>query len=665
MKCLIRISLSVALLFGVSVNALASNKPLLQAGKKTLYQRVLTTPGCKLTVKPGDQSGAAQEAFSRYYVYQRQQVTGKEWIEVGTDTVGKKIGWLDSACTVEWKMQMSLAFTNPAGRDLALFFKDRTSIEKIADSATPAQTYAPILENMKKTGRDPAVVAREPELFVDLKKNFYLLPILRAEEIKSDAGFDLRVLEVASVSKQDPNANPATSPQVVQNSIKAFNAGVVFVLDSTLSMDPYIERTREAVRNVYNRMEKEQLGDKVKFGMVAFRSSIKAVPGLEYVSKMYVDPTKVKDGADFLAKIKDLKATKVSSAKFDEDPYAGVYDALFNINWNEFGARYIVLVSDAGAIDGNDPLSSTGLSAERLREFAKEKGVAIYVLHLKTPAGAQNHASAKRQYDVLSFNAVANKSLYYPVEAGNVSTFGQAIDTMGTSLVNQIKMASTGEVVAGSAASATGNPPPPPPPAAPAAAPNPTAAQMARDAELMGRAMQLAYLGDVTNAKAPPFFRAWISDRDLVQQNLPTTEVRVLLTKAQLSDLSSVVQQIVDAANASLVSPGDMFERLRSVAATMGRDPNDLRQANATKLGEMGLLGEYLDGLPYRSDILSLDEEGWKSMSVSAQTQFMMRLNTKLRQYQIYNQDVGSWVSLAKDSPPSEHVYPVLLESLP
>lgn len=663
MKCLIRICLSVALLFGLSVSALASNKPLLQAGKKTLYQRVLTTPGCKLVVKPGDQSGAAQEAFSRYYVYQRQQATGKEWIEVGTDTVGKKIGWLDSACTVEWKMQMSLAFTNPAGRDLALFFKDRTSIEKIADSETPAQTYAPILENMKKTGRDPAVVAREPELFVDLKKNFYLLPILQAEEIKSDAGFDLRLLEVASVSRQDPNANPATSPQVVQSSIKAFNAGVVFVLDSTLSMDPYIERTREAVRNVYSRMEKEQLGDKVKFGMIAYRSSIKAVPGLEYVSKMYVDPTKVKDGADFLAKMKDLKATKVSSAKFDEDPYAGVYDALFNINWNEFGARYIVLVSDAGAIDSHDPLSSTGLNAERLREFAKEKGVAIYVLHLKTPAGSQNHASAKRQYDVLSFNAVANMSFYFPVEAGTVSAFGQAIDTMGASLVNQIKMASTGEVVAGSAATATGNTPPPP--AAPAVAPSALAAQIARSTELMGRAMQLAYLGDVTNTKAPPFFKAWISDRDLIQQNLPTTEVRVLLTKAQLSDLSSVVQQIVDAANASLVSPGDMFERLRSVAATMGRDPNDLRQANATKLGEMGLLGEYLDGLPYRSDILSLDEEGWKSMSVSAQTQFMMRLNTKLRQYQIYNQDVGSWVSLAKDSPPSEHVYPVLLESLP
>lgn len=154
-----------------------SNKPLLQEGKTTLYQRVLTTPTCKLFAKPGDQTGASQEAFSRYYVYQRQQNSGKQFVEVGPDTTGKKIGWLDSACTVEWKMQMSLAFTNPANRNLSLFFKDREPIEKILDSANPAAAYAPILDSMSKTGRNPLVVAREPELFVDFRKNFYLLPI--------------------------------------------------------------------------------------------------------------------------------------------------------------------------------------------------------------------------------------------------------------------------------------------------------------------------------------------------------------------------------------------------------------------------------------------------------------------------------------------------------
>ncbi len=109
----------------VSAFAQTDNRPLLQDGKKTLYQRVLTTPSCKLYAKPGDASGAAQEAFSRYYVYTRQSVGGTDWVQVGLDTVGKKIGWLDAKCTVPWKMQMSLAFTNPAARDLSLFFKYR------------------------------------------------------------------------------------------------------------------------------------------------------------------------------------------------------------------------------------------------------------------------------------------------------------------------------------------------------------------------------------------------------------------------------------------------------------------------------------------------------------------------------------------------------------
>lgn len=637
-----------------SAAVLAADTPLIQPGKKTLAQRVLTTPTCKLMAKPGDQTGAAQEAFTRYYVYERKQVAGVDWLEVGPSSKRTQdhMGWLNAKCAIDWNMQMSLAFTNPAGRDLSLLFKDKQTIEKILDSSEPEKLFRPIQDVLKQNnGVHPNVLAVEPELYVDFKKNFYLLPILESAQVTSDAGMNVRLLQVASITKNEPAAATAPTP----NSIKAFNAGVVFVLDSTLSMDPYIDRTREAVRTIYSRMEQEQLGDKVKFGLVSFRSSIKAVPGLEYVSKMYVDPTKVKDGADFLAKIKDLKATKVSSAKFDEDPYAGLKDALTNINWNEFGARYIVLVTDAGAIDGNDPLSSTGLDARAIREIAKEKGVAVYILHLKTPEGIKNHASAQRQYQTLSFNDVTNSPLYYPVNAGSVTIFGQVVESLGQSLVTQIKLASTGDMVPGSALTAAANAP---------TTNVATTEAIARDAVLIGKAMQLAFRGEKENAQAPPVIKAWISDRDLIKQNLPATEVRVLLTKAQLSDLSKQVQEIADAANASMVSPTEMFERLRSVAANMGRDPNRLSTASAQTLGK-ALLDEYLEGLPYKSDVLNLDEDMWKSMSVTAQSQLIMRLNVKLRQYQIYNADVDAWQSLAKNSDPSENVYPIPLESLP
>lgn len=141
--------------------------------------------------------------------------------------------------------------------------------------------------------------------------------------------------------------------------------------------------------------------------------------------------------------------------------------------------------------------------------------------------------------------------------------------------------------------------------------------------------------------------------------------MRVLLTKSQLSDLSEVVKQIANAANEGLISPANMFSQLRSVAATMGQDPNKLQQKGTVKLSELGLLGEYLEGIPYKSDVLSLDEETWKSYSGIQQEKFIRRLFTKLRYYQRYNADVDRWVSLAEGSDPRDHVYPVPLEALP
>jgi hypothetical protein len=194
---------------------------------------------------------------------------------------------------------------------------------------------------------------------------------------------------------------------------------------------------------------------------------------------------------------------------------------------------------------------------------------------------------------------------------------------------------------------------------------DPAEQQMLDDAALIGHAMQLAYLGQKTGSQAPPVFQAWISDRDLIKQNLPTTDVRVLLTKSQLSDLSDVLKQILDAANEGLISPSEMFQRLRSVAATMGADPNQLKQSDNTRLAELGVLGEYLEDLPYQSEVLNLDEETWKSWDGLSQEKFIRTLSTKLRHYQRYNADVDRWVALAKDSDARDNVYPVPLEMMP
>lgn len=323
----------------------------------------------------------------------------------------------------------------------------------------PVEKIAPVRQQLKTKGQAPGIVAQEPELFVDMAKNFYLLPILGGEEVMTEQNMRVRVLNVASVSAADAvdsakaGQDQSTAHERTKQ-IKEFSSAVVFVIDSTISMDPYIERTREAVRKIYAKVEAEKLGDKVKFGLVAFRSSTKAVPALEYVSKIYADPNKVKDGADFMAKVAELKQAKVSSSAFDEDAYAGVMDAVNSIDWRPYGARYVVLITDAGAIEGGDKLSSTGMSASQVQLEAAKPGVAIYTLHLKTPAGAKNHANAEAQYRNLSSYGGTNLSLYYPVNAGDVNEFGKKVDALSEAITQQVKAAYQGEDAIGSAANA-------------------------------------------------------------------------------------------------------------------------------------------------------------------------------------------------------------------
>lgn len=638
------------LLLSGHVFAADGDKPLLQEGKKTLYQRVLTTPGCKLGTTAGDDKGQLQPAFSSLYVYQKEDANGQSWLKVGPDSFGKTIGWLPKSCTVDWKMQLTLAFTNPANRDRLLFFKERKSLDDILSAPDPVSLIAPLRARLKRDGHAEGIQAEEPEYFVDLQKQFYLLPILSGEEVMTEDGFYTRLLNVASVSK----AEAAKKQEDNVNQLKGFNASVVFVIDSTISMGPYIERTKEAVNKIYGKIKQEHLDGQVKFGLISFRSNTKAVPGLEYRTKIYADPSHVKDGADFLKKVADLKEAKVSSSLYDEDAYSGVLSAIDDIDWSPFGARYMVLITDAGAIDGSNKLSGTGLDASQLRLEAGNRGIAIYTLHLKTSVGKDNHAKAESQYRDLSNFDSTQSNLYQAVNAGDLKMFGQQVDALASAITEQVKSAYMGDAAIGSALYAKDD------------GQKLTPEQkLLQDTALIGHAMQLAYLGKRNSTQAPLVFQAWISDRDLIKQNIPTTDVRVLLTKGQLSDLSDAVSQILKAANEGMISPTKMFEQLRTVAATMGADPNQLKQQDNARIGDLGVLGEYLADLPYKSDVLNLDEETWKSWDGLSQEKFIRTLSSKLRHYQKYNADVDRWVELAKGSDPRDRVYPIPLEMMP
>ena len=114
---------------------LASNTeaaPLLQEGKRTLYQRVISHPTAQLYAQASDQSQVVDKGlrpFTPLYVYER----GQGWLNVGKGT-NKADGWIKADLTTPWNQSLTLLFSNRSQRDPVIFFRDTRALQDICDA---------------------------------------------------------------------------------------------------------------------------------------------------------------------------------------------------------------------------------------------------------------------------------------------------------------------------------------------------------------------------------------------------------------------------------------------------------------------------------------------------------------------------------------------------
>jgi len=642
------LALVMALLACQAVTALAAgsaDRPLLMAGKHSLYQRVLSVPGARLAGSAGGQADKPVTPFTAFYVYAREQQDGREWIEVGTNRFGSRAGWLPGAQTIEWNHGLTAAFRDPAGHDRVLLFRDSDSLRRLAerdDLDTYQRLYDAAVQG--QLADNSPVVAIQPAGHLDIRKDFYLVPIQRYEDVYH-GGVKARLLQVSSVPLGATDAGAAK---------RGYTAGLVFVIDSTLSMQPYLERTRAAVSTIFDTLGKADLLGQMNFGLVAYRDNLKAAPGLDYLVRTYVDLDEGRDAEGFLSRVKALRDARVSSRDFTEDAYAGVKQAIEGIDWSGHDARYIVLVTDAGAREADDPLSSTGLDAGRLRQLAQEKGIAIFVLHLLTDASMPDRAADTAQYRKLAeFPGIG--SLYYGVPTGDVDAFGRVLDALAGQITGQVRMAAANR---------------------PAQETVP-AGDDAQLAELQGRvaklgyALRMRYLRKTSDGKLPTMFDAWLLDRDFRNPQRSTLDVRVLLSRDQLSDLSDVLMQVLEAAEEGLLSPQNFLSELQSLAATATRDPGRLGATTATTTGaggslaDLGFMREYIEDLPYTGEVMGISLDDWQSWSTQEQIAFLTRLEDKVSYYRALHDHTDLWISLDGGPVSGDSVYPVKLDQLP
>ena len=606
--------------------------PLLIPGKRSLFQRVIIKPGAVLNTGPGTGKTRPIPGFSVYYVYTK--TPDGNWMEIGRTTDGTTDGWVESQKAIEWPHTMIASFATYGERAPVLFLQTKDDAHRLMLDPNPGQRAAE-LRAAAKAGTPGPVVALEPEKYVDITKNFYLLPIRNATLIDREIGGSVRLLEVVSAPADPPKAaQPPSAP-------KDYKAAVVFLIDTTLSMQPYIDATREAVRTIVQQVGTSPAAANFRFGLIAYRDSLADNKFLEYDARLFAAPDFNASLQDFEAEIANVTQSPVASTGFDEDPIGGLKFAYEQIDWDKFGARIIVLITDAGARKSTHPFSMTRMDIPQIRSLLQERHIATFAIHLLTPAGKlrHNHEPARAQYEALTRYG-SGAPLYYPVPDGSPAAFAATVTKLSAALIRHAA------ATAGQAIGTVGEP---------------ADAKMEQQVTIINEAMRLAWLGRVDNARAPDVVEAFTYDRDPANPRIACLDVRVLLTRNQLSDLRDTLDQIVKAGVTGAIEPDKFFVSLRTAFLAAARDPSRL-----TRLDRIGnVLGEYLDGLPYQSQIMDITEADWMAMGAIAQRSVLNDVESKLKLYQEYASQTDLWVDLSGTRSTGEAMYPVPIDALP
>ena len=670
-----------------SVETTKKRKPVKIEGKKLLSLRVLARPFSNIYKDKNISSTIIQSdvpAMQPFYVYTRPSPEDIElesgWYEIGTNNQGKIVGWMQAKDVFEWKQTMCLVYTHPEGRKPVLMFDTKKSVKDIIQMDDQSRTssvneiYTAIDDN--NISENFIVKSIEPRRAVDIQKEFYLLPILDFEAI--DFGNrEARLVKLAAVTNARSGARESSdirtseayladattnSGMVSKETLKKLAVDIVWVFDTTVSMRPYIKDTLEVIKEASKTMSNTDSDSiKLNFGAWGYRDSIIDIPTIGYNTKNYT-PSLVNIN-DFINVLSEVKVTQVDSDDFAEDMFSGVSDAMERTVWSENSIKLIILVGDAPSHEAGHKWNLSGQNEETLRSLANDRYTYIASLHLKNPKANKYHELAETQYRTLATNpgTSAESAAFIQVATTDKEAFKRETIALAGAFVGNVKnlrqetSSNTGETTV----DVTDKP------MYSNSKEQDTSSQTKTSeiANQMFHAALIKWIGSQTEAKAPRDVVAWSIDKDLENPDISSLEVRLLINKRQLDSLANVVKSVTDEGFKGQISGEDFFTSMQAAAGSIARDPNMIKHAK--RMADTGLVPEFLEGLPYKSQLMAINNELWNSWSSDEQSAFLNALDTKVEAYRKIHDSPEGWIALNKGDDLDEYVYPISLDLLP
>ena len=628
--------------------------------------RVLPRPFSNLyqeaSAQPDKVALANLPAFRPLYVFQRSGVDltrgddPRGWYQVGRSRTQPE-GWMQAVDVLEWRQALLVSYTHPGdpieGRNPVLMFRELAALEDLIDDFDMAGRARSLYEQIEQGAPPQKLVSMEPQRFVDITRQFYLLPILQWRETQV-AGDDLRMLQLAAAVPGARGADTLDSDDyrtqagvargdAAEGTLADLKVDVVFVIDTTRSMQPFIDMTRDSVASMADRLA-DEAGERFRFGLVTFRDCTDTIPLIEYVTRAHTP--ELVDAGTLVERLNNAPATDVGSLDYAEEVFAGV-DVAIRSAWREGALRFMILVGDASSHPRGHPQNVTGKDETDLRRELDDEQIHLLAIHLQDPRATEDHPIALAQFSHLArIRGSQDRAALEEVDAFDEPAYRELTDRIIERIHNNLV------VTAGLSLTHSDND---------VEQPAQPAVQEVDSVDEMWQAALVEYIG--RSASPPKDIVAWVSDRDLVHPSDRSLDVRVLVTREQLSSLAQALDQVVQALMRAEVTQAQFFESLQSVAGQTMKRPEDIGESR--RLADTGLLPAFIESLPYRSDILSLNDEMFASMTTEQRSQLEWSILAKLAQYRAINEQVDAWFRLNEADRDADMVYPLHLDYLP
>lgn len=687
---------SAALMSGLGLQASALEKldisctddEVCRITETMLPFQVLARPFSAILTEPDESADTKADnisAFKPLYVFQRMDVDlsdptdPKGWYQVGASE-RQPIGWMAARDVLEWRQPMIVTYTPKTagddGRNPVIGFSSLDSLQAIVESEDYVAQAETRFEALQSGETVENVVTAEPDdAFVNFEEQFYIWPVLDWEMLEDYFDEPVRYLQLSTAVPK----SRATAPEeytVESEGRMAEVAGVaatesagrmaedgltidlVFVMDLTSSMEPFIGYTLETLERIRLKLEQEGSVDRVRFGFVGYRDDAEAMPGLEYTAKNYTP--NLLSSEEFAALLDgEVKVTNASSRDYQEEVYAGVQEAL-DTNWSEAAnsVKILVLVGDASSHPVGHDQNTTGLDAAGLRALIDQQDIKVITLHLRDPANSADWATATAQFAALSMNTADSDADVIPVPADDEAAYTEAAQIIGEVIAGltgrapdltkeDIDRIASGEVeeVLGTTAAAT------------------EAGAIAES--VAGRVAAGAFMNVVGKGyEAERDVMFWVSDRDLADPTTVALEARLMMTRKQLNDLIIALEQVRDALAEVKVTKAGFMETLQSiVAGTAAGAEVDFKSAE--RISGTRLVPRFIEYLPYRSKIMSMSDDTIAALTPDEFDRLHQELDGLITLYKTISETDTAWHQLNDEDGSLSEVTALRLTNLP